>query len=37
MDYAATLKLYTDLKSKTSKVSVKHKENLKTTVVEDKV
>jgi phosphoacetylglucosamine mutase len=36
-DYPATLKLYTDLKSKTSKIAVKNKEVLKVSEIEDKV
>ena len=36
-NYADTLKLYVDLKSKTSKIAVKHKEKLKVTDIEDKV
>ena len=37
MEYRDTLKLYTDLKSKTSKIAVQKKENLKVTQIEDKV
>ena len=37
LSYEDTLKLYTDLKSKTSKIAVKSKENVKTTDIEDKV
>lgn len=37
LGYEDTLKLYTDLKSKTSKIAVKSKENVRTTDIEDKV
>ena len=37
LNYEDTLKIYTDLKSKTSKIAVKRKENVKTTEIEDKV
>lgn len=37
MDYLDTLKLYTDLKFQTSKISVKNKEALRVTDIEDKV
>ena len=37
LNYEDTLNLYTDLKSKTSKIAVKSKENVKTTDIEDKV
>jgi hypothetical protein len=36
-DYNGTLSLYTDLKSKTSKIEVKNKHALKVTEIEDKV
>lgn len=36
-DYRDTLKLYKDLESLTSKISVKTKENLRVTEIEDKV
>ena len=37
ISYKDTFKLYTDLKSKTSKIAVKNKEALKVTDIEDKV
>ena len=37
MDYQSAMGLYTDLKSKTSKIQVKRKENLQVTEIEDKV
>lgn len=36
-DYRDTLKMYTDLESLTSKISVKSKENIKVNDIEDKV
>lgn len=37
MNYKDTLSLYTDLKSKTSKIAVNRKQALKVTDIEDKV
>lgn len=37
MEYSDTLKLYHDLKFKTSKIAVKKKSNLEVTKIEDKV
>ena len=37
MDYQSAMNIYTDLKSKTSKIQVGNKENLKVTNIEDKV
>lgn len=37
MDYSSAMDLYTDLKSKTSKIQVGKKENCKVNDIEDKV
>ncbi len=37
LSYEDTLKMYTDLKSKTSKIAVKSKQNVRVTDIEDQV